>query len=171
LKSFPATGEELIWIRPSQNERMYSLRSGSEEIGTLRWDSSSGSLARAATSAGEWTLKRVGYLQPRVSVRASGVSEDLAWFEPGVGGGGAVHLASGHLFRWSSNVWRAEWAWVNAAGKHGVKIHREFSARDRAGKVTVAAGVLPDRELPLLIILGWYLIILQTDDAALMPQG
>ena len=78
-----------------------------------------------------------------------------------------VHLGSGHLFRWSSNLWRAEWAWLNAAGKAGVKIHREFSTDERAGTVTVEPGILPDRELPLLIILGWYVVILQTDDAAL----
>lgn len=171
MKPLAEAGYHLIWVRPSQDDRSYALRSGEDEVAVLRWEKSSGSLAHARSSAGSWTLKRIGFLQPRISVREAGASEDLAWFEPGMGGGGAVHLASGHIFRWSSNVWRAEWAWVNAAGKHGVKIHREFSVGERAGTVVIEPGVLPDRELPILIVLGWYLIILQTDDAALGPQS
>lgn len=171
MKPFAEAGNRLLWVRPSPDGKLYKLQSGDEDVAVLRWEKSTGSLAQAETSTGKWTLKRIGYLQPRLSVRRAGSEQDLAWFEPGVGGGGAVHLASGHIFRWSSNFWRAEWAWVNAAGKHGVKFHRQFSEKEREGTVQIEPGVLPERELPILIVLGWYLIILQTEDAAMLPQS
>lgn len=171
MKPFSEAGSQLTWIRQSSDGRVYELRSGEDQVAVLRWEKPAGSLAQAETTEGKWTFKRIGFLQPRLSVRSAGSEQDLAWFEPGVGGGGAVHLASGHIFRWSSNFWRAEWAWLNAAGKHGVKLHREFSAGEREGKVEIERGVLPERELPILVILGWYVIILQTEDSAILPSS
>jgi hypothetical protein len=165
--TYADAGTQLSWFHPDESRREYFLRSDGKDVAAIRWEKDHGSLANAESAAGKWTFKRIGFFQPHITARVPGSAEDFARFELGAGGGGVIHLSNGHIFRWSSNLWRSEWAWVNAAGTHGIRFRREFSIDKREGTVEIVPKALPERETPLLVLLGWYIIILLAEDAAM----
>ena len=167
MKSFDDAGTALSWIHPDPARREFVLRSAAgEDVASLQWQKSEGSLAIGTTEQGQWTLKRAGFQRPHITARAAGESADAATFELGMGGAGRVRLRSGYDFRWSSNLWRSEWSWQNASGADAIVIRREFAMDKREGIVEIVSGAIPPREVPLLVVLGWYIVILLAEDPA-----
>lgn len=158
----------LTWVQPDSQQREYHLVTADQKIASVSWAKEGGTLADAMSEDGRWSFKRGGFLHPRITARKDG--SDAAVFEPGMSGNGVVHLTSGHIFRWSSNLWRGEWSWVNAAGKGGIKIRREFSMDTRQGRVEIIQDAIPRLEIPLLVLFGWYIVILLSEDGALIAD-
>ena len=150
----------LRWLRTREKPAEYTLLSGDAPVATLSWQRHGGSLAVAATAEGRWTLKRSGFLGPRVTVRkaASDVSEATlaAHFrrhEISVRGGGAYRLYhESHILP----GWR-----LTGSGEREV-LHIEPAAEHRAlaggAVLTSAPANAPD--LLLLCVLSWYFIVL-----------
>lgn len=158
-------GQEFIWEQPHALERRYELRAGDETLATLRWQKRLGTLAVAETADARWTFKRAGFWHPRVTVRAEGSDTDLAVFTPGWTGSGTLNTAAGHTYRWiAANIWQSAWRWSDTADTPLVR----FASRQ--GLTRVSAQVEPTSagegldDLPLLVTLGWYLLILLIDD-------
>jgi hypothetical protein len=164
----------LIWQQPHAHERRYELRSGDDTLATLRWEKGCGSLASAASADGQWTFKRVGFLQPRVTVRAFGSDAEVATFHPTWRGDGTLEFRDGRSVRWATtNVWHTEWAFAR-----GGDTFLRFSPRgglsglikhEAQMEIVPAATTFPD--LSLLALLGWYLMLLASDDAAGVAAG
>jgi hypothetical protein len=156
--------QELLWIQPAARKREHELRAGEEVVATLRFQR--GSLADAEADGHHWTFKRQGFWQPRVTVRVAGSDADIAIFRPHWAGGGTLELADGRAVRLASaNFWQSEWVWqekdrpvIRFKGRHGI-----VKAKG-AVEIQPGAAGLPD--IPLLVLLGWYLILLHADDAA-----
>ena len=156
-------GEELLWVQPAARRREYELRAGDDVVATLRFQR--GSLADAEAEGEHWTFKRQGFWQPRVTVRVPGSDADVAIFRAHWAGGGMLEFASGRATRLSSaNFWQSEWVWQEKAqplilfkGRHGI-----VKAR---GAVEIQSGSAGLPDTPLLVLLGWYLILLHADDA------
>ncbi|MEO8216214.1 MAG: hypothetical protein ABI718_03940 [Acidobacteriota bacterium] len=167
MQSFDEAGTRLSWIHPDPTLRQFTLRSSAgDDMATLQWQKSEGSLATAETSNSNWTLKRTGFQRPHITARVAGQSVDAATFELGMGGAGTVRLQSGYVFRWSSNLWRSEWSWQNASGADAIVMRREFAMTRREGVVEIVPDAIPPREVPLLVVLGWYIVILLAEDPA-----
>jgi hypothetical protein len=157
-------GEELVWVQPAAGRREHELRSGDDVIATLRFQR--GSLADAEAEGHHWTFKRQGFWQPRVTVRVAGSDADLAVFRPHWAGGGTLEFADGRPINFrSANFWHSEWVWqekdqplILFKGRHGL-----VKAKG-AVEIQPAAAGRPD--VALLVLLGWYLILLHADDAA-----
>jgi hypothetical protein len=156
--------EELLWIQPAARKREHELRAGEDVVATLRFQR--GSLADAEAEGHHWTFKRQGFWQPRVTVRVLGSDADVAVFRPHWAGGGTLELADGRttLLR-SANFWQSEWVWqekdqplILFKGRHGL-----VKAR---GAVEILPGAAGRPDVPLLVLLGWYLILLHADDAS-----
>ena len=152
-------------MQPQTMVRAFELRAGEEVVGTLRWSSSFGSLADAAAADGHWTFKRVGFFNPRITVRLHGSDTDLAVFGRQWMGGGVLEFSSGQRLLWgSSGFWRSRWSFSSASGERLV----EFEPCDSLLKRSTAAKVTPAglavTELSLLVLLGWYLKLLESDD-------
>jgi hypothetical protein len=162
-------GEELLWTQPAARRREHDLRAGDDVVGTLRFQR--GTLADAESEAQHWTFKREGFWQPRVTVRVPGSDADVAVFRPHWAGGGTLEFADGHTLRLSSaNFWQSEWVWQDKEqplilfkGRHG------FVKARGAVEIQPAAASRPDT--PLLVLLGWYLILLHADDSAAASSG
>jgi hypothetical protein len=156
-------GEELLWVQPAARRREHELRAGDEVVATLRFQR--GSLADAEAEGYHWTFKRQGFWQPRVTVRVPGSDADVAVFRPHWAGGGTLEMADGRTTRLSSaNFWQSEWTWQDKdqplilfKGRHGI-----VKAR---GAVEIQPGSARLPDTPLLVLLGWYLILLHADDA------
>jgi hypothetical protein len=54
-----------------------------------------GSLANAGSADGDWTFKRSGFWNPRVTARVAGSDTDIAVFRPRWMGGGTLELPDG----------------------------------------------------------------------------
>jgi len=158
------SGQELLWIQPAARKRDHELRAGDDVVATLHFQR--GSLADAEAAGGHWTFKRQGFWQPRVTVRTAGSDADLAVFHPRWVGGGTLEFADGRAVRLSSaNFWQSEWLWhenetplIRFKGRHG------FIKASGAVEIQPDAAALPD--LAMLVLLGWYLILLYAEDSA-----
>jgi hypothetical protein len=159
-----AAGQELLWMQPAARKRDHELRAGDDVVATLRFQR--GSLADAEADNRHWTFKRQGFWHPRVTVRVAGSDADIALFHPHWASGGTLEFADGQTLKLSSaNFWQSEWVWldkdqpvVHFKGRHGI-----VKAK---GAVEIQAGAANRTDLALLVLLGWYLILLHADDAA-----
>jgi hypothetical protein len=157
-------GQELLWVQPAARKREHELRAGDDLVATLRFQR--GSLADAEADGQHWTFKRQGFWQPRVTVRVAGSDADVAVFHPRWTGGGQLEFPDGRIIGFTSaNFWQSQWVWQDKdrplllfKGRHGV------IKANGAVEIQPGAAALPD--VPLLTLLGWYLILLHADDAA-----
>jgi hypothetical protein len=151
-------------MQPLARKRDHELRAGDDMVASLRFQR--GSLADAEADGRHWTFKRQGFWQPRVTVRVAGSDADIAIFRPHWAGGGTLGFPDGRSVRLSSaNFWQSEWVWqekdqavVRFKGRHGI-----VKAK---GAVEIEPGAAGSRDLPLLVLLGWYLILLHAEDSA-----
>ncbi len=163
----------LYWVQPKTFDRWFELRAGDQVVATLGWETSCGSLARGSTAQGSWTFKRVGFLNPRVTVRQSGSEIDVAVFWPRWLGDGTLELASGAVFRWqSTNFWGTDWMFSAGDGtpllalKEGSKEGKLSDMFKTQSLVEIHPEAYDVPDIGLLVLVGWYLMILRQDDAA-----
>jgi hypothetical protein len=151
-------------MQPAARKRKHELRAGEDPVATLRFQR--GSLADAEAEGHHWTFKRQGFWHPRVTVRVPGSDADVAIFRPHWAGGGVLELADGRAIRLrSANFWQSEWVWedkdqplIRFKGRHGI-----VKAK---GAVEILPGAAGRPDVSLLVLLGWYLILLHADDAS-----
>lgn len=167
MKSIREAGPHLTWSHPDPLRRDFELRANGEVYGTLTWErDDAGSLATATTTEGSWTFKRLGYLQPHVTIREVASGRTVARFDAQWNGPGVLHLVDGRTVRFEANFWLAEWDWVAASGEHVVKFKRDFSAGRREGHAHLSKTGDEVPNLAVLVLLGWYLLVLMAEDSA-----
>lgn len=173
MRSIREVAEQpLRWSQPSALKREYELHAGDDVVATLRWQKTFGSLALAETAGGSWTFKRSGFLRPKVTVRMLGSEMEVGVFKPGWGGEGTLRFSEGPCYEWqNTSFWRSEWAFANDAGESLVHFKPEpaFFKQSAEVKVELCAVALP--ELSLLTVLGWYLMLLLSEDSAGAAAG
>ena len=167
-------GSELLWVQPSMLKQAFELRAGEEVVGTLVFQRMS--LATGATGAENWTFKREGFWRPQVTVRVADSEQNLAVFHPNWMGGGQLELTDGRALRFgAANFWHTQWSWQTADGRTPVAFHSRQGFLKSGAQVelislpewrgSTAEGGEADL-LSLLVVLGWYLLILFARDAA-----
>jgi hypothetical protein len=155
------------WRGHGTFKRAYELRSDAALYATLKWESALGSLAQAQAAEASWTLKRVGFFNPRATVRAPDSETDLAVFHPNWVGNGRVELTGGRTWRFQClNFWHSKYGFIDDAGESLIEYQANVFKTPPTAKVVVSPLALTLRELPLLVVLGWYVTILTFDDAA-----
>ena len=167
------TGGLLEWVQPKVFERNYELVSGETLVATLAFRSSFGTLAVAETAEGSWTFKRVGFLNPRISVRQVGGLDDLALYRPRFWGGGDLAFTGGPVVSWrSTDFWTTEWAFFDPVdqallafrpGREKERLADIFKSQATVEVSPVGAG---SPHLSILASLGMYLLVLHQDDTA-----
>lgn len=163
------------WVQPKTFENRYELRSGEHHFATLEFPKMFGSLAVAESSEGRWTFKRVGFFNVRITVRKEGEEADTAVFQPKwTGTQGTLAFTNGLTYLWkSANFWATQYAWMGEDDEPLIlyKPGVEDSALADFFKVQSRVEIHPQAAqipyLSLLVMLGWYLMILkQQDDTA-----
>jgi len=146
--------------------RAYELRADDRVIARLGWVKTFGSLAEAECGELRWTFKRGGFLRPYVSVREPDRSDDVAVFQPGWLGNGELRVADGERYYWRRNFWSTRFSFFTASDVEVVR----FGSRKGLIKLRMGVEVLPGAsdlaELPLLLTLGCYLIVLMSEDSS-----
>lgn len=156
----------LKWTQPNMLKMEYELRTGEVLVGGLTFRSSFGTFATAESGDGCWTFKRIGFWQNRASVRKSGSEEDLAIFYNNTwSGGGTLKMADGKEYRLTTNFWNTRMDFINQKDEILVRFHVHMGFKISA-EVEVLPAALTLPELPLLVLLGWYLTVMLYNDSA-----
>jgi hypothetical protein len=171
-----AMGLQLYWVQPKTFERRFELRTEDDLFGDVRFEKAFGTLATASSATGRWTFKRVGFLNPRVTIREAGASDDRAVYWPKFWrGDGWLEFVKGSKFHWkSTNFWGSEWGFFNVQEellfvlKQGGEKHKLSDLLKTQGVVEIGPQGHGEAELPLLLLLGWYLVVLHQEDAAVV---
>ena len=168
-----AIGIQLYWVQPKILDRQFVLRSSENIFGTLSFETAFGTLATATSATGRWTFKRVGFLNPRVTIREGGANADLAVYWPKLWSDGWIEFAQGNKFHWKSlKFWGTEWGCANAQEemlfvlRPGTEKHQLSDLLKTQAVVDIQSHAYDIEELPLLVMLGWYLMILNEADTA-----
>ena len=158
---------EFLWVQLHAMERVFELRSAEEVVATLRWNSTFGSLADAVAADGHWTFKRTGFFRPQITIRACKSDSNLAVFTPNWNAEGALEFSTGKSFRWTgTGFWRSQWAFSKANGERLIDFEPHASFVKKSAVVKVTPEGFQFAELSLLILIGWYLMLLRSDDDA-----
>ena len=117
-------------------------------------------MAEATTLDESWSIKRTGFLHPQVSIRRKGAEVDLARM--------AIHWrrtrlemlgGPGYVFE-RTGVAIPAWQFLGPDGSRWVHIEPIADRGTLAGGiVSVAPAALALKELPLLLLTGWYYIM------------
>jgi hypothetical protein len=156
-------GRRLLWVQPAAG-LFFELRAGDEVASRLRWERVS--LASGEAADQRWTFKREGFWHPRVTVRVPNSDANVAVFHPGWTRGGTLELGPGRQFRFGvATFWSREWDWMDELGQPLVHFRNHGSGLKLECEVVIESNANALPETPLLVVLGWYLLVLSAQDA------
>ena len=157
---------EMKWTQPAALKMHYELIGGDEPAATLDFRSLFGSLATGESADGCWTFKRVGFFQTRVTIRVCDDETDIAVFRNNTWrGGGALELPDGRKVLVTTNLWQSKLEFKTESEETLLRFQS-------AGLIHLSAQVKIRREaiglveLPWMVMLGWYLIVMMNMDTA-----
>jgi hypothetical protein len=157
-------GQDLTWLQPSRIQQAFALHAGDVVVATLRFERSS--LATGEADGHRWTFKREGFWHPRVTVRVPESDDNVGAFQPAWFGGGTLELPGRQLRFGAANFWHSQWDWLGSDDKPLVHFKSHHGFMKMEGDVEIEPDAAGSPELPLLVVLGWYLLILFARDAA-----
>jgi hypothetical protein len=155
---------ELLWVQPARLKQVFELRADNEVVGNMRFERAS--LASGETADHNWTFKREGFWHPRITVRVPGSEDNVALFSPGWAGGGALDLGGRQMRFVAANFWHSQWDWVDAQNRPLVHFKSHQGILKTEGQVEIEPDAITSPDLPLLVVLGWYLLVLFARDAS-----
>lgn len=157
----------LEWKQPSAFQRQFELRSGDSVLARLHFVRMLGSSAVGEVVGSTWTLKRSGHFSTRASARIEGSTEDLITYEPNfTGTKGLFRLPGGETLQFRAlNFWSSEWGLQDARGEMLLRFHLKGTLSTGAD-VEVAPEARELANLPLLLIVTWYVLVLHREDGA-----
>jgi|SRR5689334_23429449 len=156
---------QLEWVQPGTFKMHFELRADDEVAATLRFRSSFGSFATGESADGCWTFKRMGFWQTKVTIRTCGEDADFATFKNNTwSGGGTLELSGGQKFLATTNFWQTNFEFQDELGVTLIKF-KSGGLIHLSATVNVEPNAVNLPELPLLVMLGWYLTIMMHMDA------
>jgi len=150
-------GQDLQWTRANHWKRAFELHAGAELL--ARFYPQQGTHAMIGEAAdGHWAFKRRSSWNADIVITEFASQAEIAVVKRGRKK--SIAFSDGRLFTLNKpGFWRNQWVWLNEEGtpllhfQHGNHLMLE-----------PAALALP--ELSLLVIAGWYLIVLQQEEDA-----
>lgn len=151
----------LRWLRRGESPLQFDLLAGDRLVASLEWKVHGGTLATARTAQGSWTLKRVGFLNPGITVRSEGSAENVARL--------TAHLQyhrielTNHLtYRFHrAGVLVPAWQVTEETGREILHIEPVRDGRKLVGGAVLAPSFAPALVgFRLLLLVSWYFIAL-----------
>jgi len=168
MKSLHDANEtNLKWVQTGNLETQLQVADGSS-VASLAWAKRGGTLATGASADGSWTLKRVGFWRPRVTVRESGTDIDFASYVMNWSANGVIEIPSeGQVYSFRrSSMWKSEWV-LSQGDQKILTIFPDFGWKKIGAEIEIERSVFSSvRNLSLMAIITWYVIILMTYDEA-----
>ena len=170
------------WTQPKTMTRHFELGDGTRTFATLTFEKTFGSLGRASTADGNFSLKRVGFFNPHITARTEGAEEDVATYHPRwTGSSGEFHFPGGrNYFLKTANFWATRHEVSDAGGRivitlqRGVEDSHLTDMFKSQARMDIDVSMRDNPDLPVLVLMLWYILILQQSDhagtAATMPS-
>ena len=159
-------GLPLQWDRTSLFKAEYELKSGEALVATLRFRSIWGTFATAQSADGCWTFKRVGFWQTRATIRPCDSEAEIATFKNNTWSeGGTLLFPDGRRYPANTNFWQTQYEFQTEAEDSLIHYRNRGLFRSSA-EVTIFPKAQELPELPWMVMLGWYLIIMIQNDSA-----
>ncbi len=156
----------LQWERTSIFKAQYELKSGEALVATLCFRSVWGTFATAQSADGCWTFKRVGFWQTRATIRRCDSEEEIAVFRNNTWrDGGTLLFPDGRQYPANTNFWRTQYEFQTQGGEPLIH-YRNRGLFHPSADVTILPEAQELPELPWMVMLGWYLIIMMQNDSA-----
>jgi hypothetical protein len=153
--------DELRWVKPRWWKRRYELRAGDEVVATLARSGGSGAIGE--WSSGRYRFFQKGWFRPRVLVSSDPLGDTDTPLATYTGRDGALTFADGRVFFWRKpGKWRSKRVWMDSAA---TLIAFDPASGYTPAQVTIASEGARLAELPLLLLLGEYLIVRAREDA------
>jgi hypothetical protein len=158
-----AIDPQLYWTQPTMFARHFELHSEKSLLGELSFETASaasGTFITAGAATKRWTFKGAGFrLKPYVTIQETGTHDDPAIYRPQFWGGGWVEFVTGSRFHWkSTSFWGTEWGFSNAQEELLFVLKPKLLDLLKIQSIVeIRAQWLELEELPLLLMLGWYL--------------
>jgi len=133
-------------------------------VGELRFQNAStayGTWTKAGSETESWTLKAGGIFGPHVIIRESKAKDNLAVFRSNIRRVGWVEFSNKNKFHWkSTGFWRSEWGFSNVQDELVFVVRLGPWYLMHAESVVEIGTQWRDLdELPVLLMLGWYLSV------------
>jgi hypothetical protein len=166
-KKRKAKDRMLEWRESRTAKNQDELRLGDKILATLRWEGLLSKRAFGASPEGQWTFDRPGLLSRDVKVWTGEGDAPVAVLGFGWTGDATLELADGRIFRWAStNFWQTRWAFTDGAGTPFACFADNSGFLERRTVVEAISSELSAPDRALLVLLGRYLMVLQSEDAA-----
>ena len=162
MKSIHESDGELAWLPLSTFRRDCELVSGSERFAEIEWQSAFQALATAQCADGVWAFRLEGFLfRQWVSIILPDTTEPMAVFQAQPSFNGVLDFGD-RAYYWESNFWLTKWIWSTKDGTELIRMQRHLTLRTE-GSLQISPDALANPDVPLLSLLGWYLIQIVTD--------
>jgi hypothetical protein len=169
MTSWPESNtREMIWQYPDEEGQPFLLWDEGKKAGWFQF------YQEPAESTGEFRGQKCVFrysarLHPRVTVYRADSQDVLAEYVPGFTGGGLVSFDSGGRYRWKrSDIWGTKWCFRRADDKSSVCLSQEAGPLIEGGRVSVCCGMADLPETPVLLLLAWFLRIM---DFEMLVEG
>ena len=163
-------GQQLRWKRPHLFTNSYELRTGDQVLGTISRSGTFKERTWVETEGQQWLFTRVGFSRKKIVIY-SGYSPDnppatlypeaeLASIQRSWRGNGELIFRDGRSYTWTHpGFWNPTWFWTDLSNIPLITLKR-----NRWLEIQPSASDLPD--LPLLTLLGVYLMVVIQEEAA-----
>ena len=152
---YEVSGQELRWEKPKWLKRRYELRAGEEVVATLV--RSGGSKAIGEWSGGRYCFSQKGWFNLRILVGDDAITDANAPLATFTRRGGVLTLADGRRLLWVKlGFWKSKRVWSDGAA---ALVEFDAASGYASPQVTITDEGARLTELPLLLLLGEYLIV------------
>lgn len=163
--------QQLKWVQPSALKMQYELLAGDQLVSTLKFRSLFGTFATGESADECWTFKRVGFWQTRVTVRPCDRDTEVATFRNNTwSSGGTLEMFDRRKFPATTNFWQTNFEYQNESGNTLIQFKRG-GLLHLSATVEIQPRAVRMPELPMMVILGCYLIVMMNMDAAVVSGG
>ncbi|MBW2031674.1 MAG: hypothetical protein JRJ03_10750 [Deltaproteobacteria bacterium] len=148
----------------------YVLQAGEDLIGALRLKAGHVTQGTAESAHGNWRFRKKWFPREKVIVYQEDSGTKLAVFKTRWGREkGLLEFTDGHVYQWlSKSVWRNKCVFTDAFGEHLLYFRRNSNPLSilavpkgySTGTVEITRFGLYMSELPVLMLLGCYLMII-----------
>ncbi len=159
---------ELTWQFPEKEDQPFTLWDGGVKAGCLRFRKA------PADSTAEFRGQKLVFrysirMHPRITIYREGSQDALAEYVHCLTGGGLVSFDAGARYRWKrADVFGTRWCFRHTEQKSSVCLFQETGPLTQGGKVSVCCGAADLPETPVLLLLAWFLRII---DFEMLSEG
>lgn len=160
----------LKWVQPRLRWH-FELRFGETIFATLRFQSAFKTIAWAESGDGSWVFKRFGFWQNQASIWESGTEKGIAIFKQHTWKrGGILTFNHGNQYKIRANFWFTKFDWLDMEENPLATFNMGgFFKQNADVEVLPRAATLA--ELPILVLFGWYIILIKIRDAAVVTTA